>query len=168
MPRPEYKDRQFNLIFPSAVDLDEWQAEAEKCGVSLCKYILAMAEKGKNMDASPRLDLLREAEASREELGKLRRNLKDKDAALEKYETELFRLRNQAFIQPLPRGSVDYGEELIRLLKQGRNWNGPELLSALGVDPKNSDAMAIILRQLQVLQDLGLVLEGATGWRWVG
>lgn len=168
MPRPEYKDRQFNLIFPTESDLDQWQEEAKKNGISLCKYIFEMAEKGRREDTSPRLDLIRETDQSREELTKLRRDLKDKSAAIEKLETELYHLRHQSFLQPTPNGLEHYGEDLIKLLKEGRTWRGSELLKELGVDPMNTQALAIISRQLQNLQDLEMVQEGPKGWKWIG
>lgn len=163
MPRPEYRNRQFNIIFPSALDLDEWQDEAKKCGVSLGKYLLIMAEKGKSIDTAPRLDLIRETDQSREELVRLRRDLKDKSAAIEKLETDLFRLRHQSVIDP---GQAHWCEDLTNLLKGGRVWRGADLLNELGIDPMNTHALNIVARHLQDLQDLGLVSEGQKGWKW--
>ena len=166
MPRPEYRKRQFNIIFPSEADLIDAKAEAKKCKISLSKYILAMAEKGKSIDTAPRLDLIRETDQSREELAKLRADVREKSALIEKMETELYQLRHQTFLQPVPSGLEHYGDDLIKLLKSGKTWRGSDLLQALGVDPKNSDALNIIMRQLQNLQDLKLVQEGPKGWKW--
>jgi hypothetical protein len=166
MPRPEYRKRQFNIIFPSETDLIEAKAEAKKCKISLGKYLLAMAEKGKSIDTAPHLDLIRETDQSREELAKLRADVREKSALIEKMETEIFQLRHQAFLQSVPSGLEHYSDELIKLLKSGKTWRGSDLLQALGVDPKNSDALNIITRQLQNLQDLKLVQEGSKGWKW--
>jgi hypothetical protein len=168
MPAPKYNNRSWTLYFPSDEDMTRWKEYAKKAALPLSHWIYETVEAHLAEDSSLRLDLIRETDQSREELAKLRRDLKDKSATIEKMETELFRLRHQTLLQPITNDSNQFGEELITLLKTGRNWHGSELLKALGIDPRNSDAMTIILRQLQTLQDLKLVQEGTKGWRWVG
>jgi len=116
----------------------------------------------------PRLDLHREIEASREELAALRRSVRDKDAVLEKYETELYNLKHRGF-QSYPNipGKNRWDKGLIRLLQNGRTWRNQALLDAMGIDPENYEAMKILSHQLQALQDMGLVVEEQSGWRWL-
>jgi hypothetical protein len=52
-------------------------------------------------------------------------------------------------------------------LKKGRAYSGQDILKSLNVDPKDSEAVRIVHRQLQILQDFKLITEGANGWRWV-
>jgi hypothetical protein len=39
-------------------------------------------------------------------------------------------------------------------------------MRALGIDPKNIDAIRALAGQLRDLQDLKLITEGNNGWRW--
>lgn len=132
----------------------------------LNRYIFEMVEKAREIpNAAPRPDLLQESSQAREELAKLRRELKDKAAVIEKMETELYQLRHQSFLQPS--GQDHYSEDLINLLKGGRAWRGPDLLKELEIDPQNRVALDIITKQLQNLQDLKLVEDSPRGWKWI-
>jgi hypothetical protein len=166
MPPKQYKDRFLTLYFPSSEDMKRWQEKADAATLPLSHWIIATVENHLAEDSAPRLDLLRETDQSREELAKLRRELKDKAAAIEKMETELYQLRHQSFLQPS--GQDHYSEDLITLLKSGRALRGAELLTEMGVDPMNTQALTIITRQLQNLQDLKLVEEQKRGWKWIG
>jgi len=168
MPGPKYTNRSWTLYFPSEEDLKRWQEKARAAQIPFSHWIFETVEAHLTEDSAPRIDLIRETDQSREELAKLRRDLKDKSAAIEKMETELFQLRHHSFLKPTSKDLDHYSEELITLLKTGRNWHNNDLLKALGIDPKNSDAMTIVTRQLQSLQDLKLVKEGTKGWRWIG
>ena len=86
----------------------------------------------------------------------------------EDLKTENFKLRNKLFAMEKPEGIGQFDKELLDLLRQKRTWPNRALLDELGVDSSNIEAIQIITRQLQTLQDLSLVKESAQGWRWIG
>lgn len=168
MPPKQYVDRSLTLYFPSAEYRNEWAEKALSARMPLSTWIFSMVEEKLAEANRPRLELRQEVEANREELAALRRAVRDKDAVLEKYETELYNLKHGGF-QSYPdipgKGRWDKG--LIRLLQNGRTWRNQALLDAMGIDPKNYEAMKILSHQLQALQDMGLVVEEQSGWRWL-
>lgn len=166
MPRPEHFNRQFLIYLPSENDLKNWREQAKAVGVSLNKYIFEMVEKGRQ-EAIPRSDLVKEISGLREENQKQREELKLKSLVLEKYETELFKFKHESFLEPGYQGTQHYSEELVRLLKKGRTYSGQEILKSLNIDPKDSEAVRIVHRQLKLLQDFKLIEEGVSGWRWI-
>ncbi len=99
-----------------------------------------------------------------EENRKLREDLKLRALALEKAETDLFRLRGAAWAEQ--RGRESLNEDLIGLLKTGSLWTASQILESLGVSPRDVEVMRIISKQLQILQAAGMVSETARGWRW--
>lgn len=134
----------------------------------LAKWIFSMVEEKLAEASRPRPDLHREVEANREELATLRRAVRDKDAVLAKYETELYNIRHWRFQSyPTAAGNGRWDRELVRILRTGRTWRDQALLDAMGIDPKNSEAMSILSHQLQALQDMGLIVEDPAGWRWL-
>jgi hypothetical protein len=156
------------IYFSSGKDLEMWEDRAKKNGISLSKYIMEMAEGGYEAETNqPRgSQMAQELGQLREDTRKLREELKLRSLVLEKYETELFRLRNDSFGHPEFEGIRKYSKDLIDLLHRGGTWPGPEILKDLHIDPKDSHAVQMLYRQLQVLQSLGLVSEEARGWRW--
>ena len=166
MPRPSHYNRQFLIYLPTEKDLDNWKELAKAAGISLNKYIFEMVERGR-VEAEPRTDLIKEISDLREENQKQREEIKLKSLVLEKYETELFKFRHESFLQPEFQGTQQFSEALVNLLKKGRTYSGQEILKGLNIDPKDSEAVRIVQRQLQILQDFKLIEEGVNGWRWV-
>ena len=166
MPRPSHNNRQFLIYLPTEKDLDHWKELAKAAGISLNKYIFEMVERGRQ-EAQPRTDLIKEISDLREENQKQREEIKLKSLVLEKYETELFKFRHESFLQPEFQGTQQFSEALVNLLKKGRAYSGQDILKSLNVDPKDSEAVRIVHRQLQILQDFKLIDEGANGWRWI-
>ena len=166
MPRPSHYNRQFLIYLPTEKDLDNWKELAKAAGISLNKYIYEMVERGRQ-EAQPRTDLIKEISELREENQKQREEIKLKSLVLEKYETELFKFRHESFLQPEFQGTQQFSEALVNLLKKGRAYSGQDILKSLNVDPKDSEAVRIVHRQLQILQDFKLIMESANGWRWV-
>ncbi len=119
-------------------------------------------------EGAPRLDLLREADATREEVAKLRSENREKTALLEKMETELFALKHSAFASHSLDGELILHSNLIDLLQDGKTRRSDEIMKVLQIDAKNIDAIKALAGQLHALQDLKLVAEGPKGWKWIG
>jgi hypothetical protein len=167
MTRPEYNGRQFCLILPSRADLLQWHADALDVGLPLNRYVYEMVEKAREIPLGPNPDVLREAAQSREELARLRRELKDATAARQKLETEIFALKGSLFLQPTPEGRSSLSSELIDLLQDGHVWRSAEIMAALNIDSKNIDAIKVLAGQLHALSDLKMIEETAKGWSWL-
>lgn len=167
MPRSEYTDRQLNLIFASNADRERWRAVAERAQMPLTKWILATVETclaGESEDAE---EVATQRTSLQAENRKLRRDLEKSDARLKDLETELFKVRNQLFSIEQVKGHGSFDEKLLAVLRSGGNWSNRNLLAELGVESNDAEAIEIVTRQLQVLQDLGVVKESARGWKWV-
>jgi hypothetical protein len=87
---------------------------------------------------------------------------------LEKYENELKRYRNQAFVEDKFEGARKYNRELIAILKRGVTIDSYKLLEELGIDPNDTDLVKAISTQLEDLEKYGLVTSTQRGWRWMG
>jgi hypothetical protein len=88
---------------------------------------------------------------------------------LNKYETDLYKLRYEAFAELEEfDGARRHDEELIAILKRGKTIDGYEILKELKIDPKDSDAVKLVSNQLENLRRFGLAKETGNGWRWTG
>jgi len=165
MPRQDAKSRQFMMYFPSEADRERWRKTAKKAKMPFTAWIYSMVEARLAEDDEAGKD---RAVFSYAENRKLHRELEKSEARISELETEVFKLRNQLFAAPQPTGLGQIDEKLLNVLRSGGTWSNREILAEMGVEPHDIEAIEIITRQLQVLQDLRLVKESARGWRWIG
>lgn len=90
-----------------------------------------------------------------------------KSVLLERYETELYKLRHSGFAEVNHPGHRAHNPALLDLLKEGRALEGHAILKALGIDPKDAEAVKMIRNELEDLRGYGLVEETVNGWRWI-
>jgi hypothetical protein len=168
MSDKKYNGRRQEIYFPSIQDLQRWRSQAKKYHVPLSKWIYQFVESHLDLDQDP--DKISAASEDilklQTEVNRLRTELKDKSARLERAETDLFNLRYQPFMDPDPE-SAKFSRELIALLKAGGSWRGREILKQLYIDPGNAESIRIVSNQLGVLEKFGIIEENPKGWRWV-
>jgi hypothetical protein len=168
MVATKFKNRHCDIYLPSEKDLVRWEELAKKAGISLSKFVYETVELHLDSEqARPRSDMTKELSQLREEIRKLREEVKLKSLMLEKKETEIFRLRNESFVQPNFQGPRQFNQDLVDILRQGGSWRGQDILAASNIDPRDSEAIRIVSKQLNMLRDFGLVEEGPRGWRWI-
>jgi septal ring factor EnvC (AmiA/AmiB activator) len=166
MPRPE--KIQFLIYPPSKELIEEWRAASRKNGTSLNNYIIEMVEKSRRSDNSnQRPELSRELSDLKEENAKLRNELRIKELILQKYESELYKLRHEAFSDQDQQGQREYDEKLVVALRRGRVMGEREIYSELGIDPRDVEAVKLVSNQLKGLRRYGLIEETSRGWRWI-
>jgi arginyl-tRNA synthetase len=162
-----FKGRYCNIYFPSEEDRQRWENWASEAGTSLSKFVYETVERYKNENRDqPRTDLVKELAQLREENNKIRADLRTKSLVMQKYETEIFKLQHESFLENDFRGSRQISNELIDLLKSRGTWKSEDLLKALNIDTRDIDATRIINRQLTILHNFGLIDETPRGWRW--
>lgn len=164
------KSRYVYLYLPSAVDKARWEKLAEAAGVPLSKFVIEVFESAisEESEFKPRGELVKEIGTLRLENKELRDDLKQKKIVLEKYENELKRYRSEAFVDDRFEGARKYNKEIIAILKRGATVDSYDLLDELGVDPKDSDLVKAVSRQLEDLEMYGMVASTSRGWRWIG
>ena len=166
MPRPE--QIQFSIYPPSKELIEEWRAASIDMGTSLNNYIIEMVEKSRrseNSDSRP--DLSKELSDLKEENTRLRNELRLKELILQKYESELYVLRHEAFSDQDQQGQREYDERLVVALRRGRTMGDGEIYSELGIDPRDAEAVKLVSNQLKGLLRYGLIEETSRGWRWI-
>lgn len=164
------KSRYVYLYLPSAEDKARWDSLAKEAGVPLSKFVIEVVESSlaENTDFKPRGELVKEIGKLRTENKELRDDLKQKKIVLEKYETELKRYRSEAFLDDRFKGVRKYSTQIINILKRGVTVDSYKLLEELGIDPKNSDLVNAVSKQLEEMEAYGLVTNTSRGWRWIG
>ena len=169
MVKPD-KSRYVYLYLPSAADKARWESLAKEADVPLSKFVIEVVEGAlaEESDLKPRGELVKEIGKLRSENKELRDDLNQKKIVLEKYENELKRYRNQAFLENKFEGTRKYSKDLLSILKRGITVDSYKLLEELGIDPSDTEVVKAISNQLEDLESYGLVTSTQRGWRYQG
>lgn len=168
MVKPD-KSRYVWLYLPSKADKDRWAELAEKAKTPLSKWAIEIIEStlAENEEFRPRREVAKEVDALKRENKELRDDLRQKAIVLERYEGELRRYRSAAFTQDNFQGSRDYNKELVEILRGG-SVDSYRLLERLGIDPRESELVKAVSRQLEELEGYGFIKAEGRSWRWIG
>lgn len=168
--RPD-PDRYVYVYVPTIEIKQRWEMLANKSKISLSKFIFEHVESSLHQvddDFKPRSELINDLNKIMKENDDIREDIRMKKLVIDKLENELQRYRSEEFISNSYSGITKYNTELIELLKKRESVTNEEMLSALGISPKNGDIVKSISAQLDNLQSYGLVAPTPRGWRWVG
>jgi len=164
------RSRYVYVYLPSSEDKNRWDKLANEAGVPLSKFVIEIVENAlmEESEFKPRTEMIKELGSLRDEVRKLRDDLKLKNIIIDRYESELTRYRNATFLEGGFEGAREYNKELIAILKQKTVIDSYRLLEELGIDPREADLVKAISTQLDNLEDFGLVVSTSRGWRWKG
>jgi hypothetical protein len=164
----KYCGREASVYLPSEEFLVRWKQEAKQYGLSISDYIFEMTERGRRAgqdDARP--DLARENGELKSRCIRLEGELRLLKTSLENAQTEIYKMRFSSFQNSDRPGFTEYDRDLIALLRRGGIRDTQELLSGLGIDPRDSQVVRLVSMQLEELKRFGLVKEVHNGWRWI-
>jgi vacuolar-type H+-ATPase subunit I/STV1 len=166
---PGLKARYIDVYLPSEKAKHEWEEGAKKAGLPMSKFVFEAVEAFRaSKDETPKSDMVSELAEAKEEIQKLRSELKMKTLLLEKLEADVYKARYASFQEvQMGEGTRRHDEELIKVLRRGKVVEGYALLTELGIDPRDTEAVKLVNNQLESLRRFGLVEETANGWKWI-
>jgi len=178
MPRPKgrvktetIKERAIYVYLPSEDVVKEWKDLAKDAKVSISKFVFehvqnSLAQEKEDSYVS-RAQLIKQIKDLSEENSKLKEENRILKTAYERLDDELKHYRAKPFLETEYKGVRAYEKELVRVLKERKSVDSYEILDLLRIDPKDSDMVKAVYRQLESLQAYGLVEETINGWRWI-
>jgi hypothetical protein len=165
------KQRAIWVYLPSIAMKDRWETYAKNAGTSLSKFVIEQVEDGlqreEESDYITRQALQEKLHGLQQQLETMLRDKRILETAVDRLEAELRRYRAQPFVATNFVGVRRYSHRLIDLLKRNAVISSDEILTQLGIDPTESDAVTAISKQLEYLEEYGLVQSMPRGWRWM-
>jgi len=164
------KSRYVYLYLPSEADKQRWEKLAAKARTPLSKFCIEILESNlaENEQFKPRREMVQETEALKAENKALRDDLRQKAIVIERYEGELKKYRSQSFLSDDYVGVRRYSKEIVDLLKSRGQIDSYRLLEELDIDPRESDLVKAVSKQLEELESYGMIKAESRGWRWIG
>jgi hypothetical protein len=132
--------------------------EAGKIGCGKSKYLMMTEEEFRMSRARQESSNPQDVQLLKEELAKLKKDLREADRLTAVQDELIQSLRNQLPIQ-------SFNAELIAAIQKGP-IHDRKLMEALGIDLSNGEAIRAVSRQLEVLEANGMITKTARGWTW--
>ena len=165
------KERAIYIYLPSVETTKRWKKLAEKASTSISKFVIEHVENSLRQeegDYKPRIDLINKIEKLEEENAELRKERRMLGIVVERLESELRHYRAKPFLEEKFAGVRKYEKDLVNLLSERGKVMSDEILDILNIDPKDSELVKAVNRQLENLEGYGLVKVIPGGWKWTG
>lgn len=164
------KDRAIYVYLPSIDMAERWKELADEAGTSVSKFVaehvLNSLRQQEENDYRSRNKLLEEIRDLKEVLEEKEKRVRHLDLLVEKLEEDLRRYRSQLFTDDDFRGVRSINRELVEIVKEPGVHDNDEILSRLGIKPREVDAIKAVSKQLERLHSYGLVRSSPRGWEW--
>jgi hypothetical protein len=165
------KERAIYVYLPSEEMAGKWKKEADAAGISTSKFVTDRVEDSLRREEGEegyvsRVELIKKVRDSEEELKELRRENALLKKLAENLDNELKRYRAKPFAEEGFQGVRAFEKGLVELLRAGRSYDQEEILSRLNVNPTDMEMVRAVSRQLEALEEYGLVEYSGRGWRW--
>jgi septal ring factor EnvC (AmiA/AmiB activator) len=165
-------DRSIYVYLPTLEMAKEWKLLAEKSKLPISRFVIEHVENSLKQEQKKayesRAELLKQLKEKNEEIAKLRKQNRMLEMLSENQEKELKRYRAKPFAEDKFEGVRSFDKELINVLKNAGTVDSDDILKLLNVDPKDTDIVKGVSRQLHLLQAYGLAEPTPRGWRWLG
>jgi hypothetical protein len=167
MASPKYRPKILEIYAPTQEEAQQIREAAKAAGLTTSKFVLNAVEArihGVAME-QPQSSFAEESAQLREENRRLAEEARARDLLLSRYEAELRRIRDTAFLAPAGEAALD--PQLLQILRKGP-IHEHRLLDALQVSADDILAIRAVSRQLSILEATGFAAKGPNGWRWLG
>ena len=165
------KERRVDVYLDTLDRKERWTDLAREADESLSKFVQRCVEYAIERGGPDFAELgerSKKIQEFKEEVSEFRKEVEQKNIVIEKLQSDLQRHRLEPFIEDDYEGVREYDRELIEILQGADRITGDELVRRLEINPSETDLMQAVDRQLQQLEDYGLIDNTAKGWRWVG
>jgi len=167
------KDRAVYVYLPSLEMVVDWKRRADKAGVSISKFVVERVEDSIRREEGEkgylsRLELIERLRAAEDELKKLRDENRLLRKLVDNLEKELKLYRTKPFLEESFEGVRTFAKELVTFLKRGSSYADEDILANLNIDPSDVDLVKAVSKQLEALENYGLVEFTGKGWKWKG
>jgi len=163
------KDRAIYVYLPSIEMVRKWKERAKRQGASISKFVLEHVEDSLRQEEpgyKSRGELWKDLNRLRGEVKEVRREKRLLEHVVEKLERELREYRAKPFLEEGFEGVRRFQRELIEVLRGGGVMSSSQILSKLGIDSSEHEAVKAVSKQLEILEAYGLVRSSPRGWRW--
>jgi hypothetical protein len=166
------KQRAIYVYLPSHEMVARWKQLAERSGGSISKFVIEHVENSLRQEEGEeeyisRTELVDEIRVLREENRELQKRNRMLDTVVDRLEKELREYRSKPFAEDEAVGVRKYQSDLLDLFKKRGVIRKDELLELLDVDPSETVTIKGIRKQIEGLEEYGVIRDVGAKWKWV-
>ena len=165
------KQRAVYVYLPSIKQKESWEEYAKRQGASISRFVIEHVENSLRQEKEPsyksRGQLWKEIKELQQQVKDLRKENRLLRQVVDKLEREARRYRAKPFLEESFEGVRHYQKELIDVLRSQTVVSNEQILSQLGIEPSEYEAVKAISKQLENLEAYGLVKPSPRGWKWM-
>lgn len=165
--------RTINVYMPSFEMKEQWKESAEAANQSISKFVIEHVTNSLNHEketpsVETRLQLIKDNKKLREENKELLKQIKDKEKLAEIYEKEARSHSVEPFLEKDFTGIRKFEKDLIELFKKEIEVRKEDLYKKLHIKSLDVDTTTAIQKQIELLEEYGLLKDIGGFWRWKG
>ena len=165
------KARGIYVYLPSLEMVEDWKHRAKKSGTSISKFVIERVEDSLRREEGEegylsRLELIERVNTVEGELKALRDENRLLRRLVDNLENELKRYRAKPFLEEGFEGVRSFDKDLVSILRRGGTYSDDAILAALNIDQTDVELVKAVSRQMEALENYGLVEFTRKGWKW--
>jgi len=165
------RERSIYVYLPGVEMVKQWKNMADQSGMSISKFVIehvnnSLQQEQNKESYESRSELLDEIRTSKEENKEQCKKIKMLDTLVDRLESEVRSYRLKPFIEEDFSGVRKYELELINLFKKRKDIRKEDLLDHLGINPMDTNVVKSIKKQIDNLEQYGLLKDIGGKWRW--
>ena len=164
------KERLIYVYLPSESMVKSWKELAKEAGTSISKFVIEHVENGihkENNDFVARIDLIKKLGHLRDDNERLLKENKNLSIVIDKLQEDLQIYRLNPFLDERFEGIRQYEKNLTVAFKRKGYIKTDELWTEIGINPRDTDAVKAVTKQLEHLEQYGIIKRVREGWRWI-
>ena len=159
------------MYLPSEEMVDQWKSLADKSGCSISKFVMEHVENSLHLeedkgDYQSRVGLIDQIKELKDENKTLLKKIQQQDTLIDRYDKELKNVRMKPFLDDRFSGVRSYEKALIDLFRTYGEVRKERVLELLEINPMETEKVKAISRQLENLEQYGVIKDLGGRWRW--
>jgi hypothetical protein len=165
------KQRLIYVYLPSQEMVEQWKSLADRSGCSISKFVMEHVENSIHLeedkgDYQSRVGLIDQIKELKDENKTLVKKIQQLDTLIDRYDKELKDIRMKPFLDEGFSGVRTYEKALIDVFRLHGEIRKERLLELLEIKPMETDKVKAITRQLDNLEQYGVIKDIGGKWRW--
>ena len=167
------KQRAIYVYLPSHEMVARWKQLAGKSGGSISKFVIEHVENSVRQEEGAEeyislTELVDEIRVLREENRELQKRNRMLDTVVDRLEKELREYRSKPFVEDDAVGVRKYQSDLLDLFRKRGVVRKDEVVELLGVDRSEIVTIKGIFKQIEGLEEYGVIKDVGAKWKWMG
>jgi len=165
------KERLIYVYLPTHEMTEKWKNLSDKADTSISKFVIEHVENSLRQEEgeenyTTRIELLKDQQQLNEENSQLRKQNKMMNTVIDRLEDELRGYRVKPFVEEDFKGIRKYETDLIELFKKKKEIRKEDLIDFLHINPTDSKTVKGIRKQIENLEQYGLIKDRGVKWIW--